>query len=206
MRDWGQELEDDLNWREAELALLTKSAALAKQQTQRRTMLRATWALLYAHYEGFCRFGWTLYMEAIVESAPRIGDCSEAVAVLAMRDTIAAARCGANVEVYRLLAGCPDWRAMSHISFPDAPLSKANLWPDVLCKCCEALGLTSTYADSRRRELRMLVDRRNEIAHGRKFFIDSVSELRPYQDAAILAMHEVAVEVLASIGEQRFLK
>lgn len=45
-------LELDLKWREAELASLKRQAIIsAKDSVAYRSLLRAMWALLYAHFE-----------------------------------------------------------------------------------------------------------------------------------------------------------
>ena len=66
--DWSQQLEEDLSWREGEIASL-KLAIVAAVPSRRAPLLRAAWALLYAHYEGFCRFAWALGdVPAVVEA------------------------------------------------------------------------------------------------------------------------------------------
>ncbi len=48
------QLEDDLAWREAELAVLRVILANRElTKLQKEVLFRAAWALLYAHYEGF---------------------------------------------------------------------------------------------------------------------------------------------------------
>ena len=66
------EIERDLDWREAELAILRLFLA-NKEITERekRVLFRAAWALLYAHYEGFCKFALTVYFDALRRSPVR---------------------------------------------------------------------------------------------------------------------------------------
>src|SRR4051812_33992620 len=57
------ELEGDLKWREAELAVLKASAVgSSKTDARGRSMRRAYLAMLYAHYEGFSQFAWQTYL------------------------------------------------------------------------------------------------------------------------------------------------
>ena len=57
MQPLSRALEEDLQWREAELVSLKLVAAAAEAGTVRHdATLRALMALLYAHYEGYCRF------------------------------------------------------------------------------------------------------------------------------------------------------
>ena len=66
MSDCSKELEGDLKWREAELASLKLLVSDAVVGSVRHTsLLRALWVLLYAHYEGFFKFAWDLYLEQL---------------------------------------------------------------------------------------------------------------------------------------------
>jgi hypothetical protein len=60
------EITRDLDWREAELATIKR---LVKQTNitvkQREVLLRAAWALLYAHYEGFAKFCPTVFYDEV---------------------------------------------------------------------------------------------------------------------------------------------
>jgi MAE_28990/MAE_18760-like HEPN len=59
-------LEEDLDWREAELASLKAEVAIAGTgSVKHRALLRALWAMLYAHYEGFSVFAWATYLEEV---------------------------------------------------------------------------------------------------------------------------------------------
>lgn len=62
-------LTDELNWRETEIAsmriLLLSGSGTPSQQT---VLLRAAWALLYAHYEGFCKNALVIFFDAACNS------------------------------------------------------------------------------------------------------------------------------------------
>ena len=52
-----KQIEADLDWRESELAVLRKHLlSTTVGSTQETTFLRTNLAMLYAHYEGFCKF------------------------------------------------------------------------------------------------------------------------------------------------------
>src|SRR4051812_35378005 len=85
MSKWGQEIEKDLAWRESEMGAL--KLLLASSPTggdRQRALLRACSALLYAHYEGFCKFCWTLLLDTIGSNACVRRDLVEPLAKLAM--------------------------------------------------------------------------------------------------------------------------
>ena len=59
-------LTRDLNWRQSEIAsmrLLLLSDSVSA--TQCKVLLRAAWALSYAHYEGFCQNALTTFFDAV---------------------------------------------------------------------------------------------------------------------------------------------
>lgn len=64
MTDWPALLEGDLQWREAELASLKRIAITnSGNEVTLRATLRAGWAMLYAHFEGFTKFCWELLLD-----------------------------------------------------------------------------------------------------------------------------------------------
>lgn len=63
-------ISQDLDWREAELGSL--KLLLARDDTtehQKLVILRACWALLYAHYEGFVKNSLTVFFDKAKELA-----------------------------------------------------------------------------------------------------------------------------------------
>jgi hypothetical protein len=63
LRKLEKDIEADLDWRQAELAVLREILILsAELGTRKRALFRAGWALLYAHYEGFSKFCLELYI------------------------------------------------------------------------------------------------------------------------------------------------
>ena len=78
MSNWSQQLEDDLKWREAELASLKEQVVISSKHSVRyQALLRAMLALLYAHYEGFCKFAWELYLDELQNSRIKRKDCKD---------------------------------------------------------------------------------------------------------------------------------
>ena len=59
-------LELDLNWREGELASFKAAILSSERKTVRESaLLRGAWAILYSHYEGFCKFAWDSYLDEL---------------------------------------------------------------------------------------------------------------------------------------------
>ena len=85
MPNWDQELEDDFQWREAELATFKILIARTDESTVRhKALLRALWVMLYAHYEGYCKFVLQTYLDALMQrKLPRI-DCKDQIIAFSM--------------------------------------------------------------------------------------------------------------------------
>jgi hypothetical protein len=91
---WSHQIEADLKWREGEIASLKMIAATAEQGSDRqRAILRALWAMLYAHYEGFCKFCWDFLLEEIEKKSHKIGDLAEGIAILSMEKSFSDLKC-----------------------------------------------------------------------------------------------------------------
>ena len=77
------ELEADRAWREDEIRnFQNRGAAIPEEQEQKRYR-RALILLLYAHFEGFCKFAFTLYATAVSSSGISCGEANYAIATLA---------------------------------------------------------------------------------------------------------------------------
>jgi hypothetical protein len=82
----------------------------------------------------------------------------------------------------------------------------SNLWPNLLRDNSTEVDLPHKKVDEHELKLKALVARRNEIAHGKKMVIASLAEYQPYEDAAILVMHELAVAVLECLEKKTYLR
>ena len=80
------ELEEDRAWRDKEIReFQNRGSAISDEEGQKRYR-RALVLLLYAHYEGFCKFAFTLYTNAINSADITCGEASYAVAAASLAD------------------------------------------------------------------------------------------------------------------------
>lgn len=78
-------LEDDLRWREAELVSLKRLAIVHNDNDiVLKATLRACWALLYAHFEGFTKFCWELLLDHVQNEKVSIKHLSKDFQLLAL--------------------------------------------------------------------------------------------------------------------------
>jgi hypothetical protein len=98
-----RQIEQDLAWREAEIGALKLLAASSPAGSDReRALLRACVAMLYAHYEGFCKFCWDLLLDSIEQSTCKRKHLTDPVRLLSLKHVFKALR--ADVSDERLWA------------------------------------------------------------------------------------------------------
>jgi hypothetical protein len=209
MSKWLKQLEDDLNWRETELAILKQQAVLASKDSDRyRVLLRAMWALLYAHYEGFCKFAWDLYLEELQKAGVKRKNCKDEIAKLSLQKKFKALK--GNLSPENLWNfGQTDFEIMleDNLDFHQISLeTQSNLYPSLFKENVIQAGLTCTLVDKYKIELKSLVTRRNEIAHGEKMTIKNIDEYKKYEDAALEVMHELAISIIECLDKKLYLK
>lgn len=209
MTNSGEILEADLSWREAELASLKRLAiANRENKTAYLAMLRASCALLYAHFEGFTKFSWEHLLDTIETEEIAVDDLHIDFKTLALENMFKKLR--GNLDSQSLLffftsqlpAALEDKAKFAE----DCRLeTECNLWPNIFERECARIGVASTELESWRTRIRSLVSRRNEIAHGKKMVINSVEEYSEFENAVLMVLHDLAVQVLDIIEKQKHI-
>jgi hypothetical protein len=203
-----QQVEQDLAWREAEMGSLKLLLASAPTGTDRhRALLRACSAMLYAHYEGFCKFCWTLLLDTIQAGAHIRRDLAEPIARRAMAPIFKRLRGDtSDVNIWRF--GLIDFQSelAEKARFADEIDTQSNLWPDLAQRINDSVGLSCPTFGSNAAELSQLVGRRNKIAHGEKLEIADLKQFRTFEHVAWLAMHDLAVAVVECLQNKSYLR
>lgn len=202
-------LESDLRWREAELVSLKRLAIVHNDNdVVLRATLRACWALLYAHFEGFTKFCWELLLDHVQNEKLFVNQLSRDFQLLALEKLFRGLR-GSNKSnsLWDFFNTTLPTELQSIAFFPtECRLeTESNLWPDVFERECARIGVKSTTLESSRIRLQALVSRRNDIAHGKNMTIKSVEEYSEYEHAALLVLHDLAVQVLEVIENKAYM-
>ncbi|NMG59619.1 hypothetical protein E1H12_14120 [Geitlerinema sp. P-1104] len=209
MSNWASEIEADLNWREAELAAIKSQIITtdrAKKPVRYEALLRAITTLLYAHYEGFCRFAWDLYLDTIQKQNVKRNQCCEEIIKLSLRKRFK--ELGGDLspdEVWNFFSN--ELPALTHdnVEFKIRLKADSNLKPVLLKKNSTDAGLSCSIVDKHEILLRTLVNRRNNIAHGQKDIIKDITEYNKYENAAFEAMYELGISVIDCLDNERYL-
>lgn len=204
---YADELDKDLKWREVELAILRKQLLQTTVgSTQERTFLRTNLAMIYAHYEGFCKFALSTYTDALAKLPLKRVDLKWAIAAQSLGKLHNELRAIADPSEYfsKLFQELD-----THLNSPatyEKPENVANLWPDLLMSWQKRLGLDSTVVQNEKTRLESLVNSRNQIAHGKNLTVASRSELDKHAEAATLAMHEVAIGITDALDKKLYAR
>jgi hypothetical protein len=198
------ELENDLKWREAELAVL-KASTIGTPQTDARgrSMRRAYLSMLYAHYEGFAQFAWQTYLLQLRKTSCAIQDLCPELQVVFSSPLIGELR---KAERTGILDKVRD--LVSHLAAaakPEmSPPETANLWPDVYIETASWLGLPFDYVEEHRQDLKALVSRRNDVAHGKKMEVDDAA-LKRLENAVWSVLMNLSVDMVDRLEKQMYL-
>jgi len=205
-----QILEADLQWREAELASLKRLAINSEEgSVTYQSLLRALWALLYAHFEGFTKYCWdTLFDHIQSERIPK-SSLSDPFAIIALEKDFKELRAAldANSILQFLNVGMPT-ALKNPAEFPDEIRLKtdSNLWPNVFERETSKLGINCEELVKHRSRIKTLVARRNDIAHGKGMIIVNVSEYHAYEVSSLCLMHELAIKTMEIIDTKKYRK
>lgn len=197
-------LTRDLNWRETEIAsmrLLLLSGSVSP--SQHTALLRAAWAMLYAHYEGFCKNALAAFFDAAAGTGVLNADLPKHTKTLALGATFRRLRNLSDAEFLgELEAFFPTYLEKTP-EFPGVD-TQSNLWPDVLIELLESADLSPGKVQEHKVKLSTLVARRNSIAHGDNSIISEFAYYKSYEDAVYDVIYDLAYQVEARLKLQPY--
>ena len=202
-----KQIEDDLSWREAELAILRKEVISSTPGTPKHiTFLRTNLAMIYAHYEGFCKFAISVYIDALEKRNTKRIDLKWKLASASLFELVCSLKDEKETaDFLKRFLNEFDSALEQSATFP-RPDNIANLWPDLLISWLDRLDLSHNNVSENSTQLDSLVSNRNHIAHGKKLTISTLPQLDEYAHAAKIAMHEVAIGIADALEKQLYLR
>lgn len=188
-------ISKDLDWRESEIAgmrVLLSSTAIS--EGQRKGLLRAAWAMLYAHYEGFCKEALTIFFDAISHSGVACSDLPHTTKLYALAQQLRLLRQMPNPDFLAAIVDFSPYHLGALPSFPEVN-TQSNLWPNVLIDLLMSADLSTNKVEEYQLKLKTLVSRRNDIAHGKNNLINDVSYYLTYETAVYDVMYDLALQI-----------
>jgi MAE_28990/MAE_18760-like HEPN len=208
MSNWAKEIENDLDWRWSELASIKIQIVKADKGSVRyEALLRALVVLLYAHYEGFCKFSWDLYLDSLEKQRLKRKDCDDRIVRLSLSKKFKELKGDLSPQgVWDFFTTHFPLLMDDHLEFKVRLETQSNLWPNLLKANSQEVGLSCAMADYHGSLLKALVRRRNDIAHGRRELIRDLNEYEKYEKAAFETMYELGLSVVDCLEGQVYLK
>ncbi len=194
-------LTTDLDWRESELAslkLLLKKNNITS--IQKEVLLRAAWAMLYAHYEGFSKFCLTVFYD---EAAKRLADCETLpvrTKVFALDQHLKTLKNLSSLDMLEEMETFFNYVKTTKPTFPEVN-TKSNLWPDVMQELLLDADITVNEFSFHATKLKTLVSRRNSIAHGQKNFIDEVDYYLTYEHVVYEVLYSLVFSIESRLNQ-----
>jgi hypothetical protein len=184
LADLRAELEADRAWREEEIRAFQNRGSEIEDKGELKRYRRALVLLLYAHYEGFCKFAFTLYATTINSSGISCGEATYAVAAASLNDMFRNLRNPQKkCDLFR--RELPDDAKLHQfarerefieqtaevekrpVKIPDDVVdTESNLTPVVLKKNLYRLGLPHDQFEAHDDDIHQLLNLRNGVAHG----------------------------------------
>ena len=218
------ELEADREWREQEIRGFQNRGAKLESEEDQKQYRRALVLLLYAHYEGFCKFALTLYVSAINQSGILCGGAEYALAAASLDSLFRDLR-NPNKKSDIFRHSLPDDAKLHQFArerefvertseleklpvriTDDVVDTESNLTPTVLKKNLYRLGLPHDKFDGHKDDINKLLSIRNGISHGS--LKDGVEEplYRQLRTSTYSIMSDVSTDVMRALFEQAYVR
>lgn len=168
-------LINDFNWRVQEISILRRSIKIAKFPAN-GVLARAAVPLLYAHWEGYIKISAERYFEFVGKRRIKYSNLKANFWIFANEGAINSLETGSlnlrrKIEIIEEIMGSIN--ATNKKKHSKLISTKSNLNSEVFIDICTLLGIDpELYSVNFLFLDKILVDRRNHIAHGRDIPID----------------------------------
>ena len=190
-----EKIELDFDSREEELATLRNLLAnkhLADKQ--KMVLFRAGWALLYAHFEGFCKFALTVYFDALKSFRAKYSEFNPKIQAFALTEELRKIRELSSVELLSAMRSFERDTLDQPVDFPEVNI-KSNLRSVVLTNLLEDADLEIKSLLTHNHALNTLVNRRNKISHGEWDIIQGYDYYIHHEEAVKDIMIDLALAI-----------
>ncbi len=220
------ELESDRAWRDEELAKFHNIGSGIGNEDDQKRYRRALVLLLYAHFEGHCKFALTLYLGAVNREDITCKEATFAIAAASMADIF---RDLMNVDrrpqsayfpsalpddpklrkvarMREFIERADNFHAQRVLMKDDVVDTESNLTPSVLRKSLYRLGLPHDMFDEYQGKIHRLVNLRNDIAHGSAKEGIEAKSYEELRTAAAEVMTGLSVAITDALIRKQFLR
>jgi len=205
-----------------EIRFLRNQLSNLADDDQKRQYRRSLVVMLYAHYEGFCKFALLRYVKAINQAGIKCEEATSGVAAGAWGEVFTAVETGDKKhKIFKnelpldeglhrfarrreFLERLGEFEQMPVQVSEGAVSTESNLWPITLKKNLYRVGLEHDSFASHDGDIRMLLNRRNNIAHGAERRGLEQPDYQKLEGAVFQIMEDLMELVMDSIRNERY--
>ena len=222
--DLAAQLESELHWRQDEVRFFQNRGATLLTEEERDQYRRAVILVLYAHFEGFCKFGFELYRTTINSEQISCADATPAIAAAGWAQLFK--------ELRDPSKKCPDFRnrlpddsklhrfardvefiertaefGQLPVRIPDDFVdTESNLKPVVLRKLLYRFGLPHDQFEPHEGQINRLLNTRNKIAHGEDRAGVREAEYEELRNLVFRIMDAIKTKIIECLSQRAFLR
>ena len=218
------ELEEEQTWRQEEVRFLRNLVADISEDDRKMQFRRALVVMLYAHYEGFCKFALELYVRVINDSGIMCSEATPSVIAGSWKKVFAAIETGdqkgsvfknklPNDEHLHRFARRREFIEkirdfeMQAAQIPSGTVdTESNLWPIVMQKNLFLLGLDHEAFSSHDGDICHLMNRRNNISHGLEREGLTAKKYEAIERAVLEIMDDLMMLIVHAIASEQYKK
>ena len=201
-------IADDLVWRRKELTDLRALVHGEKSSLRSKVLIRASVAVLYAHWEGFVKKSGSYYLEFVAAQRIPYGELTSNFVALKLKAKFKELGASGKIAGANALAEffCTELETRSNLPFKNAVDTQSNLTSTVLSDIISALGLDASKFETRFKFIDSnLVHPRNSIAHGEEILI-SMEDYSYLHDNVIILIESFRNELENASVTKRYLR
>ncbi len=185
------QLDQELAWREKEIGILKKNIEISDSETY----LRSGIVLLYAHWEGFIKSAAELYLKFVASKRLRLNELQDCFIALALkkesRELGKTGKTGFYIKTVDFMLN----RLSEQAIIPYEISTQWNLKSKPFKEILISVGLPCTPYETKMNIIDVLVDTRNDIAHGKQ---------KPVDKSRVENIFTVTIEILKDIQTDIF--
>lgn len=220
---WGQ-IEEDYSWRVSEIRFLENQLARYKTESNKAKLRRPIVLMLYAHFEGFCKFCFSLYVETINQSNIYCAEANSSIIAASLSNVFKQLRNpDKKSPVFRSLlpddgklhsfARDREFIELSYqllkqiVEIPNNFIDmEDNLKPVVLRKILFQLGFSAELFKEKEGSITILLKYRNGIAHGELKHGINLKEYELVKRASKAVMDGIRLLIMDALRRKAFMK
>ncbi len=218
---WG-EIEAEQEWREREMRFFQNHALTIADDEQQDQFRRALVLLLYSHFEGFCKFAFTLYVNAVNSVGLTCAEANSAIAAASLADLFQSLR-NPEKKAKEFKADLPDDTQLHRFALDREFIEKSmlflgrtvnipagvvdmdsNLKPAILRRNLYRLGFPHDQFRDDEWKIDLLLEYRNSIAHGKFKGGVSLKQYTIVQNAATEITNAVKRAVMRALAAETY--